>query len=385
MYDLLLGAATFLLFVLAVSPAITYLLTTWKSGRSQLVSRLRPESVARYFQCFPDRRIKLPEHPPGRSEGIDERYQEAFKEFYDRHFGWRLFLVPLVVYGLLVLVLLVLSALSVGQWLELREKTPGSLPHLAVVAFAGAYVFVVYRQIDAAFSQQLVPGDLMRSALRLAMAIPIGYAVAGLFKEALALPLVFILGVFPLGDTVRILRRLAIKKFNIGDSPTGDEESELQRELQGVDQRNAERFANQGVTTLLQLAYRDPIKLMILTNLEFSYVIDCVSQAQLRLYLGDGIDKTRRFGLRGAQEAMNLYDEYRSKDQETKQAAETIFQRCASELDMELQELIRVVAEVVEDPYAEFLHRFWTAASPEEEGEEEEQQEQEEGEEEDND
>ncbi len=385
MYDLLLGAATFLLFVLAVSPAITYLLTTWKSGRAQLVSRLRPESVAQYFDCFPDRRIKLPEQPPGRSENIDERYQEAFKEFYDRHFGWHLFLVPLVVYGLLVLVLLVLSALSVGQWLELREKTPGSLPHLAVVAFAGAYVFVVYRQIGAAFSQQLVPGDLMRSALRLALAIPMGYAVAGLFKEALALPLVFILGVFPLGDTVRILRRLAIKKFKIGDSPTGDEESELQRELQGVDQRNAERFANQGVTTLLQLAYRDPIKLMILTNLEFSYVIDCVSQALLRLYLGEGIDKTRRFGLRGAQEATNLYVEFYSKDQETKHAAKAIFQRCASELNMELQELIRVVAEVVEDPYTEFLHRFWTAASPGEEGKEEEQQEQKEGEENDND
>lgn len=373
MYDLFLGAATFLLFVLAVSPAITYLLTMWKSGRAQLISRLRPKSVARYFHCFPDRRIKLPEQRPGTSEDIDERYQEAFKEFYDQYFSWRLFLVPLVVYGLVVLMLLVLSALSVGQWLELREKTPGSLPHLAVVAFAGAYVFVVYRQIGAAFSQQLVPGDLMRSALRLAMAIPMGYAVAGLFKEAMALPLVFILGVFPLGDTVRILRRIAIKKYEIGDSPTGGEESELQRELQGVDQRTAERFANQGVTTLLQLAYRDPIKLMISTNLEFSYVIDCISQALLRLYLGEGIDKTRRFGLRGAQEAKNLYDDLDSEDAKTAKAARTIFQRCASELDMKLEELIAVVVEVAKDPYTEFIHELWTAASPGQEGEEEEE------------
>jgi len=57
-----------------------------------------------------------------------------------------------------------------------------------------------------------------------------------------------------------------------------------------------------------QLAYYDPVKLTMQTNIDYDYIVDCVSQALLFVYVGkDSLEKLTRQGIRGAYEMHRGY------------------------------------------------------------------------------
>src|SRR5438132_986517 len=103
------------------------------------------------------------------------------------------------------------------------------------------------------------------------------------------------------------------------------DESELEK-LQGIDTRTAERFADEGITTIVQFAYADPVELtMRCASFTFSFVVDCSSQALAWIYFGDNLAKLRDCSLRGAQEIANLIEELdNGSDEEKKLARQTI-------------------------------------------------------------
>ena len=80
--------------------------------------------------------------------------------------------------------------------------------------------------------------------------------------------------------------------------------------MQSIGKSNAERFKDEGVTTISGLAYADPIDLTIRTNFDFNYVVDCVSQALMWIYFGKKKDYAKLFplSLRGAQEVAAVMD-----------------------------------------------------------------------------
>jgi len=97
-----------------------------------------------------------------------------------------------------------------------------------------------------------------------------------------ALPIAFLLGAFPTRSISTIARRLARRQLNLGADTEEKAESELEA-LQGVDTRIAERFADEGITTIVPLAYSDPVELTTrCASFSFSFVVDCASQARLR-------------------------------------------------------------------------------------------------------
>lgn len=122
----------------------------------------------------------------------------------------------------------------------------------------------------------------------------------------------------------------------LGLSEAGDEgKSELEK-LQGITPGLAERFQDEGASTILQLAYADPIDLTIRANLSFNFVIDCVSQAVAWLYFEKKLAVTRRYSLRGAHE----------------------IHTCVVELDGTV--LAKVLRQIAYDPYIEFNHDIWS-------------------------
>jgi predicted flap endonuclease-1-like 5' DNA nuclease len=146
--------------------------------------------------------------------------------------------------------------------------------------------------------------------------------------------------------------------MNVGE--LGEEGvSELER-LQGVNTSNAEAFADEGVTTILQLAYSDPIDLTIRTSLGFSYVVDCVSQALAWIYFEDELKTLRKHSLRGAQEIASFISELDdSKDRKAQARAKAALQQIAQELQKQPESLERTFREIAEDPYTQFLWNAW--------------------------
>lgn len=219
-------------------------------------------------------------------------------------------------------------------------------------------MYCISEQIQHWTSWDLLPSDLLWMSFRLLIAIPTAYALSFLLKPEIAEPIAFLIGAFPTNTLMTIIRRLAAKRLDLDDVPASGE-TEL-RKLQGIDLRKAERFAGEAISTVLQLAYADPVKLTIRTNLGYSYIVDCISQALLRVYLSEEErDSWVRVGLRGAIEVRYIWLRTSSNDVNERAKNDELLEKIAGELKYELAILKNVLEQVAGDPYSEFLYQSW--------------------------
>jgi len=216
----------------------------------------------------------------------------------------------------------------------------------------GAYMYSAYDLIDRRNSGDLSPTHLLWPSFRFVIAVPSAYAISSLFTASIAPAVAFLLGAFPTTVLMKIVRRLAAKNLNVDLPESG--QSELQK-LQGIDVRNAERLASEGITTILQLAYIDPVKIAIRTNISFSAVVDFASQALLWIYLTDGLPNVAKVGLRGAWEALTLFDNLRGPKQDEKRVAEALLEKTAKRLGYDKEEMENIWALIKSDPCASAL------------------------------
>jgi hypothetical protein len=176
------------------------------------------------------------------------------------------------------------------------------------------------------------------------------------------------LGSFPTGTLFTIARRLASSKLGVADDPQ-TQGLELEQ-LQSISKTNAERFYDEGIATIVQLAYGDPIDLTIRTNFEFTYVVDCVSQALLWIYFTDKTKSLAMYSLRGAQEASSLMsslrpdpppagEELSSEARQEQAQAQATLEAVAAALGTTVPAITDTMLQVSEDPYTEFLCRVW--------------------------
>jgi len=191
------------------------------------------------------------------------------------------------------------------------------------------------------------------------MAVPLALAIGKTFAADLAIPIAFLLGSFPTRSISTIARRFARRTLNLGAETDKETESELQV-LQGIDTRIAERFADEGITTILQLAYADPIELtMRCASFSFSFVVDTISQSLAWIYLAENLAKLRVSSLRGAQEIASLVSELDSKGDQA--IARATLEAAAATVGVGVAILERTLREIAEDPYTQFLRDVWAA------------------------
>ena len=63
-----------------------------------------------------------------------------------------------------------------------------------------------------------------------------------------------------------------------------------------------DRLNEAGISNVQQLAFTDPLRLLVRTNLDWKVILDLVDQAFLALYVGAKIVELRSLGIRGAVE-----------------------------------------------------------------------------------
>jgi hypothetical protein len=350
----LISAVCILASVLLLLPSIIYLIANagWKERRQRIFTYFESADLKRYFGLyFPSLNI---------ADDSDADLLKRFKKHYGCYYGRRHFIAPLI---------LLAGVSGIGVWgtaetLKSWEGVLGAkfaLPAIVVSAFAGAYTWVTSDHLARMRRRDLNSADVYNGVFRFLIAVPFAISFSALANKDLSIAIAFLIGVFPTTTIFTIGRRI-FSKLGLGEDPAAGQ-SELEK-LQNIGKTNAERFHDEGVTTIAELAWTDPVDLAVRTNFEFNYVMDCMGQALLAVYVGDDIKKVSPFSLRAAQDAASMIRDV-GKDidcanltADQKYAREALAQ-AAAVLQLKPQALYYTLSTVAEDPYTEFLWRIW--------------------------
>jgi hypothetical protein len=327
---------------LLLQPLCNFLSYGWVRKSEEVETSLIPEAKRTYLKVFWGRDVSPAEAPT------------EFSALYSRWYGRRRYWAPLA----LVFVIAAVENFYLAQEL-IRLITESVNSQSATVklttsaaAIAGAYTFVTWDFFGRVQRRDLSTTDILRGALRLAMAMPVGFAFA-VISDGIGAFLAFAVGVFPLETISTILRRLANDKLKIelGANTSPDQIGTLA----GIDRSIADRIEDADITTVPQLAWCDPIQLTMRSNLAFDYVVDIVSQALAWVYLGEKLTVLRTFGLRGAYEIRLLINEMSSPDPSIKAKAAAVLPVAAAAVNMPLEGFEYALVLIAEDNATQFL------------------------------
>lgn len=356
-YRLAINVVFVLGWVVVILPATLYLTTSagWKTRRDRIFTYFGPAALRLYFkQYFPALDV---------SAESEIKLAERFKKHFACYYGARHFVLPLFFLAVLSGVGAWGTSQSVSVWLGLFQNADASMrnswPPIVVSAFLGAYTWVLFDQLTRLRSRDFSSADVYNCVFRFLIAVPFGYAFSKFVKDDFGIPVAFLLGAFPTATLFTIGRRLVSQKLELGEEAKSGP-SELQG-LQNVGRADAERFQDEGVATIAELAWVDPVDLTIRTNFDFNYVVDCMSQALLALYFEKDVKQLYRFSLRGAQEVAYLIYTLEAPETPTseKNAAEEALIGAAKVLGMKSAAFYHTLLFVRHDPYTEFLWQIW--------------------------
>lgn len=337
-----------------VLPLMHYLAIGWRARRKDIMDGLSAEARRVYFAMF------------SQSEPLPNPDQAAqqFEKLYSSWYGRRFYIFPgvlLLLVGTVEATLVVFTALS---WRGYIANPLFGLPPQAVAAIAGAYLWVVNDHIWRTRRLDFSPADVQWGVLRLVISVPMGYAFGGVAADNLGTFAAFAVGAFPLTALTSILRRLAAK--TLGTDATPYEESDNAINLQGINKAILERFSNEDVATVTQIAYCDPVRLTMRSNLTFNFITDCMNQALAWVYLERDLDEIRPLGMRGACEIKDLMDDFDNAPSDPSKAdashalAVAALAQIAAAIKQTPETLQLVFRQIAEDPYTVFLKEIWT-------------------------
>ena len=335
-----------------IAPLFRYALLGWKAKQRDIMDGFDPRAIRAYFGMFS--RGSLP--PEGQEVA-------EFEKMYTKWYGRRFFILPgiiLFVVGYLAIAMVVYTAMDKLGYIR---NPIVNLPETAVAALCGAYLWVVHDQILRSRRLDFSPSDVLWASLRIVIAVPLGYAIASILTEVVAPFIAFAMAAFPLSALLSILRRIAEKKGGLGE--TADEGSDDLVKLQGMNRMIVERLNNEDITTITQIAYCDPIRVVMRSNLSFNFVSDCMNQALAWMYLEDKLAALRPLGLRGAIEIRNFVEAYddatpQSEDMQEHECALAAFPKIAAALKQEPETVQLAFREIAGDPFTRFLSLVWS-------------------------
>lgn len=330
----------------------------WPARKAQILSRFSNDLIKHYRSTF---------CPGAAFTNIDE-----FQKEYNRRYGRRLFFFPVL---LLATTLIFFSYLSTSwvlshDWVAANDTGPA----IAISSLAGAFVWVSYDLILRARQNDVVTSDINRATLRMLVSVPFGFAIAafaGVVGSATVTSsaLAFFVGAFPTDSLLKFMRRTAGSRLSL-DAGEGEEGIRQLTTIPGISQPIAERLIDEGVKTILQLAYTDPIYLTIRSGMDFAFILMCCGQALVRAnFEEDQMKVVERFGLRTGFEIKTLndaligYDEAAGRDRASPTAeqirAVEQLQRFASELNMDPSWARFILDQIAEDPHTRFIWWMW--------------------------
>lgn len=340
-------------FLVLTAPLVRYVGVGWKQKRKDIMDGVGAEARLAYFQMF-ERDGK-----PITAEEAPKRFEDLYHEWYGRQF----FVFPTIIFAAIGAMVVTTITLTGLHRLHYATNPLFDLPDTALAALAGAYLWVVNDHIARVRRLDFTAAEVHWASLRLVIAIPMGYAFAKIAAPGIAPFIAFALGAFPLATLNSTLSKLTEKRLDI--AATADEAHDDIIALQGVNKDIAERLANEDIRTVLQMAYCDPVRVVMRSNLTFIVVSDWMSQALAWIYFEDKLVALRALGLRGAVEIKNFVDALNadvSQKPELKAVhdlAVSALPKVAEVLKQDPATVAITLSEIAEDPFTVFLDRVW--------------------------
>jgi hypothetical protein len=286
----------------------------------------------------------------------DEGYVAHFREQFEQRYGRHHYIIPLS----LLAVTSGLALLAIAQSIiavMTRIHQPDQLDPVAVSALLGAYSWVVWDQLARFRSRDFTIHDVYGCTFRFIIAVPLAKALAAALPAQAGPPLAFMLGAFPTQALFQIIRRRAGQQLALDE--TKDEGPTELVKLQGISRSVAERFQEEGITTIPQLAWTEPVDLAIRTNFDFDFVIDCQSQALLWTYLEAEAPKLPRFMIRGSMEVAEMLGAPWQGGPKIALAPQETLQAAADAIGMDKDVFAQTLLEIARDPYTQILCSIW--------------------------
>jgi hypothetical protein len=339
--------------ILSVMPVLVYLYRGWSVRRDKLLSYLNLDALKIYYDQFPWTNVN--------EDDLSKRFRKQFNYLYGR----RNFFLPMSLFIVISGGALFAVGKSVTQYLH-ASAAAWSLPQLAVAALLGGFMWLISDELDRITRRDLAPKDIYGWSFRILLSAPFGWALSQVAATSAGLPLAFLVGAFPTQTLFKFSRRIAVQKLGLGDQ--GDEGGLEVQQLQSVSRRVAEAFEDEGIDTISSLAWADPVDLTIRTNLDFNYVLDCMSQALLWVYFQERTKQLYPYSLRGSQEVTGLisslqgitfpWDQNQVLAPEQARAKATLTNISAN-MQMSEAALLTTLHEVSDDPYTIFISKVW--------------------------
>ncbi|MGY4511171.1 hypothetical protein [Bradyrhizobium sp. USDA 3650] len=344
-----------LLTALLLQPLNHFVVHEWRRKQEEVNNSLDTQAKRTYLAVFWNRAPEAATVDPVIETKSD--VDAEFDELYQRWYGRRRFIAPIII----LVVIAALQNFYLGVKLVALVWDGEELGG-ATAAIAGAYTFVTWDLFSRVQQRNLARADILRNALRLAVAVPVGYAFGSLLQKGLVPFIAFAMGVFPISTIGTILRRLANDKLGLGLG--ADTAPDQVTALSGVDRSIADRIEDADITTIPQLAWCDPIQLSVRANLGFDFVVDIVSQALAWVYLTDKLPALRPLGLRGAFEMKVLADDLASNVAGIKAKAEAVLPLAATAANIPLHGFEYALSQIAGDPATRFLYDASTSSAP---------------------
>jgi hypothetical protein len=317
-------AAGFLVIVL-FTPLCQFLLYGWQMRREEVLALFPPEAILLYYETYFPAELKQYAADKATSlaaaEGDEARYRQEeaavkadFDSHFDRRYGRAHYVIPI---ALLVLVSATLALLCARFLLEHPPTDTAMKDYAAdftvIVCLAGAYCWVLYDFFFRERSLDFSTTHVYWASFRMVISVPLAYAIPSLWGSEARIAVAFLLGTFPTGRLMTLLRRRASQSpigQNLGAAEPADDRLSRLETLPSVDTATADRFREEGITTITQLGNADPVALTIRSGFPLSFVFDCISEAIAWYYLQrEGLEVARGCSIPGALEVYGLIDE----------------------------------------------------------------------------
>ena len=292
--------------------------------------------------------------------------ESAIADLFGLIYHWRiyalavLFNVAMVTAG--ACVALIRAGIPMGlpsSFESLIARTPATL----LLSLGGAYVLGIYDMLRRYRVADLYPSGLHFYWLHMVVAAFLGPLLAQAFAPGVGRVVAFGIGIFPLKDSLDTVKKYAAKQLKLSSATPVGEGATLNK-IQGLTPETIERFEEEGVTSTVHLAYSDPIKLLLRTNIPWVIIIDLMDQALLFNYLGDSAAQLRSLGVRGSIELAAIGQRLYKGDEEDKRCATLAIHLIAQGLASSDDAALTLVRTLYEDGQVDLLWELYTPETP---------------------
>jgi hypothetical protein len=168
----------------------------------------------------------------------------------------------------------------------------------------GSYLWNCYDLIRRTTNFDLTPDAFTKMWLKLWIAAAVASIISSGLTPALQPTIGFAIGLISIPVLFEIVSDRASKVLNV-KSTEGDNSTAI-RVLQGATPCVIDTLNDFDIESTVQLAYCDPMNVMMSTNLPWVVIIDMIDQALLFNYIGADVAKIRSGGYRGSIEVATI-------------------------------------------------------------------------------